>query len=296
MSSLSDFLPDGVMSARLAPARARSLNSHAFRHQLQRVLPGVYALPDAASAPEGRLRAISAYGDDIVVTRRAAAALTWWDDLDLPDTWELACPRPITPGYGLEVEQRRIPRHLTTRLGGAALTVPELTVLDLIPELDDAVVYEALRRRAVSIGALERALRATPKRRGNRRRREVLESCRDAPWSFLEKEGHALLRLANVSGWVSNYPVSVHGVTYYVDAAFRRERVAVEFDGLEYHSSEDSFHNDRERDTDLASIGWLPLRFTSKTIGRIAEILPGILAERRRLLDPTNPGPGAGPP
>lgn len=284
MDRLFEFLPDGVMSARLAPQRARSLNSRAFRNQLERVLPGVYALPDAATTAEGRLRAIRAYGDDIVVTRHAAAALTWWDDLALPETWELACPRAISPGYGLTVEQRLIPPTLTTRVAGAPVTTPELTVLDLIPELDDVVVYEALRRRSVSIRALERALRLTPKRRGNKRRREILEACAKQPWSFLEKEGHELLRAHNITGWVANYRVSVQGVTYYVDAAFAAERVAVEFDGFRFHSSVASFHADRDRDADLASAGWLPLHFTDKTIHRLGEILPGILAERRALL------------
>ncbi|WP_040282995.1 hypothetical protein [Tessaracoccus massiliensis] len=284
MSGLADFLPDGVMSSRLAPERARSLNSYAFRGQLARVLPGVYALPDAASSPNGKLRAIGAYGPDLVVTKHAAAALTWWEDLDLPETWQLACPRPIDPGYGLEVEQRLIPVELTTRLAGAALTVPELTVLDLIPEFDDQVVYQALRRKKVTIASLERALRLTPKRRGNRRRREILKACAKQPWSFLEKEGHQILRAHGITGWLSNHRVSVNGIVYYIDAAFQREKVAVEFDGFAFHSSEDSFHGDRDRDTDLASVGWLPAHFTQKTIGRLGDVLPRILAERRALL------------
>ncbi|MBB1509499.1 hypothetical protein [Tessaracoccus sp. MC1756] len=284
MSGLTEFLPDGVMSARLAPERARSLNAHAFRQRLERVLPGVYALPHVASSPEGRLRAVGAYGTDLVVTRHAAAALTWWEDLALPETWELACPRPISPGYGMAVEQRVIPVQLTTRLAGAAITVPELTVLDLIPDLDDAVVYEALRRKKVTIGTLQRALRLTPKRRGNKRRRDILKACEQQPWSFLEKEGHGILRGHDITGWVANYRISIQGVTYYLDAAFRREKVAVEFDGFAYHSSAESFHGDRDRDADLASIGWLPVHFTDKTIGRVGTLLPQILAERRALL------------
>lgn len=283
MGSLSDFLPDGVMSARLSPERARSLNSHAFRGQLDRVLPGVYALPDVASSPAGRLRAIGAYGPDLVVTKHAAAALTWWDDLEPPETWQLACPRPITPGYGMEVEQRLIPVELTTRLAGTAVTIPELTVLDLIPDLDDMVVYEAMRRKKVTIGSLERALRLTPKRRGNKRRREILKACAKQPWSFLEKEGHEILRKHGIAGWVANHRVSVNGIAYYIDAAFRREKVAVEFDGFAFHSSEESFHGDRDRDADLASIGWLPVHFTHKTLERISAVLPQILTDRRAL-------------
>lgn len=284
MDGLTEYLPDGVMSARLAPQRARALNAKAFRGQLDRVLPGVYADPDAASTPEGRLRAIGAYGHDLVVTRHAAAALTWWDDLDLPEVWDLACPRAIAPGYGLTVEQRIVPRHLTTRFSGAVLTAPELTVLDLIPDMDDAVVYEALRRRQTTVAALERALKATPKRRGNKRRREIVADCAAAPWSYLEKEAHSLLRTKSMQGWVANHRIMIGGKTYFIDVAYRREKVAVELDGFRFHFNEDSFYNDRERDAALASAGWLPLRFTDKSIDQMSRVLPAILTQRRRLL------------
>ncbi|MDO5676883.1 MAG: DUF559 domain-containing protein [Propionibacteriaceae bacterium] len=285
MSSLADYLPEGVMSARLAPETARSLNSRAFRGQVTRILPGVYGLPEVAASVEGRLKAIGLYGPDLVVTRKAAAALTWWDDLELPDVWELACPRDINPGYGVSVEQRLVAKHLTTKVLGASVTIPELSVLDLIPELDDDVVYEALRRRKVTIGALERALRDTPRRRGNARRKEILKACRAAPWSHLETRGHLSLRDIGLTDWIANYRVNVNGSVYYLDAAFKREKVAVEFDGFQFHGGRDSFHADRKRDVDLASIGWLPLRFTDQTLDSL-KALPRILAERRRLLNP----------
>ena len=86
-------LSDGVVTARLAPRKARALNSYAFRGQLERLLPGVYGRPGAGETTEGRLRAIKAYGDDMVVVGRSAAALTFWPEIEQAEShWRLPAP------------------------------------------------------------------------------------------------------------------------------------------------------------------------------------------------------------
>lgn len=275
---------DGVMAARSSRWKARALNSCAFRGQLDRVLPGVYARPGAADSIEGKLLAIRAYGDDIVITRHYAAALTWWPELECPAEWMLACPRLISPGFGLDVEQRLITPQLLTRHHGALITVPELTVLDLIPAMGEEPAFEALRRRAITVPRLQKALKLTPKRRGNNLRREVLTELVDAPWSHLEREAHRYLRRARITGWKANFPVSIGGNTYFVDAAFEREKLGIEFDGFEYHSSRDAFEHDRYKDLELAGAGWLMVRFTAETVGELGRTVPELLAARRRQL------------
>ena len=52
------------------------------------------------------------------------------------------------------------------------------------------------------------------------------------------------------------------GDCYYLDVAFKRERVAVEVDGWAYHSTSSAFENDRARQNALVVDGWLVLRFT----------------------------------
>lgn len=276
---------DAVVAARRDPGLARSLNSYAYRGQLERLLPGVYGKPGLTDTVEGQLAAARAYGDDLVLTRRSAAALTWWPELVQAAGMELACPRPISPGYGFSCEQRLIPWELLTRVDGMLCTTPELTVLDLMPDFGLHAVTEALRRGAVTPGKLERALALTPHRRGNQLRRKLVADVVAAPWSFLETEVHAMLRDAGIHGWVANRKVVVDGVTYFIDVAFDAEMVAIEMDGFETHGRWEAFHHDREKWVALATAGWQTLAYTAQTKDTLLDTLPKVLTQRRRLFN-----------
>ncbi|MHA6524694.1 hypothetical protein [Tessaracoccus sp. G1721] len=273
-------IADGVVTARLLPHKARALNARAFRGQLDRMLPGVYGSPGTAATTTGRLRAIKAYGDDLALVRRHAAAHTFWPEIEQKETLELACRRAINPGYGLEVEERLIPIELLTRRDGVLCTVPELTVLDLIPELGAEPIQQALRRNACTLKQMRRALALTPRRRGNKLRRDLLDQSSDSPWSALELSAHAALRDAGITGWRSNLPVFASGHKFYVDAGFREQKIALEFDGYAYHSSPESFHADRARDLTLMKAGWLVAHFTEKSLPSLVETTLGLLALR----------------
>ena len=67
-----------------------------------------------------------------------------------------------------------------------------------------------------------------------------------------------LLREAGIKGWRTNYPIGV----YKVDVAFPKQKVAIETDGWAFHSSQEDFQNDRERQNKIALLGWQVLRFT----------------------------------
>ena len=56
--------------------------------------------------------------------------------------------------------------------------------------------------------------------------------------------------------------------TVEVDLAFPAERVVVELDGWAFHRDRSHFANDRNRDVELASLGWVVLRFTHHDIER----------------------------
>lgn len=273
---------DGVMSARSSPWQARSLNSYVHRGKLERVLPGVYAQPGRGETVDGKLQALRAYGDDLVITRHRAASLTWWPELECPDEWLIACPRLIAPGYGFQVEQRLIPPELLTRHHGVLMTAPELTALDLLPDLGAEAAYTVLRSGAATVKQLQRAMALTPKRRGNAVRREILKSLVDAPWSHLEKDAHRRMRDAGLVGWLSNYCVATPSRRYFIDAAFVKEKLGVEFDGFAFHSSRDAFERDRAKDRDLAQLGWQMVHFTTETIADVVHTVRSLLAIRRR--------------
>jgi len=67
-----------------------------------------------------------------------------------------------------------------------------------------------------------------------------------------------LLKSAGITGWKANYPVA----GYKVDFAFVGPKVAIEVDGLAFHSDADDFHGDRVRQNAIALAGWQVLRFT----------------------------------
>ncbi|MHA6525321.1 endonuclease domain-containing protein [Tessaracoccus sp. G1721] len=269
-----------VINASTRPELARTLNALRCRGELTAVLPAIFALPDKASEFETRVAAAAASTRPYIAVGRTAARATWWPELE-GDVVSLAHQGVLDDRSGFEFHERYIPPALVNSAGPLPLTSPALTVLDLIPELGPDVVDEALRRRVVTLGHLQAALAMTPRRRGNRTRREVLLDSRDAPWSALERLAHRTLREARIPGWVTNFHVDLGPTVIYLDIAWPQLKVAVEIDGFEFHGSKESFHADRKRDAALTAAGWLVLRFSSETIVAMPDAVQAILRDRR---------------
>jgi very-short-patch-repair endonuclease len=70
-----------------------------------------------------------------------------------------------------------------------------------------------------------------------------------------------------------------------VDAYFEAERLIVELDGWDYHSSRDSFERERNRDADELALGLATVRITTERLRRDpageAARLHKILRQRR---------------
>ena len=121
----------------------------------------------------------------------------------------------------------------------------------------------ALRKRVASLASMDEALRLTCHRRGHTDRRRLLLDSRDEPWSAAERLAQRIYRRAGIAGWATNVKTVVPDVgTYYLDFAFKRERVASEIDGRLHHTDVDLFESDRLRQNALLLHGWLVLRFT----------------------------------
>ncbi len=146
---------------------------------------------------------------------------------------------------------------------GIRVTSQARTLLDCAPAMHDKAlaraVNEARRRTQLRLAdladvdrALSRAIQAHagwhPSRSSpavQRARAGRTTSPRSAPISGYPRPVMA----AKVAGWE-------------VDALFPRERVIVELDGWEFHSSRQSFEDDRERDACTLAAGHVTLRLT----------------------------------
>lgn len=231
--------------------------------RLRRLLPGVYVDAGRADDLATRLTGVSRWDPDAVICRRAAAALTYWPDIRLGTTIEVASKTRHASQPGFAFTERRVPPELVQVRGEIRLTVPSLTAVELATfEFTDPIDV-ALRTRAVSLDSLREAIDLTPHRRGHTDRRRVLLDSRDEPWSAAERLAQRLYRRARITGWVTNLKTVIPGAgTFFLDIAFRKERLVSEIDGRLHETDVDVFETDRTRQNALVLNGWLVLRFT----------------------------------
>ena len=230
--------------------------------RLATVLPGVYATPELARTWQTRARALALHHRDAVLIGAAAARVSFWPTAPLIHV-EAAIRGALKPQPGFSFCRRRIPAELIAVRGGLRYTVPALTAIDLATfECSDAIDI-ALRVRAATLAGMYEALRMTPHRAGNLEKLKLLIDSRNEPWSAAERLSHRLLRAAHITGWETNLPVYIDGQVYYLDIAFKRQKLAIEIDGRRHETDEDLFESDRWRQNALVvADGWRVLRFT----------------------------------
>ncbi len=245
------------------PQHRRNLYRLVERGVLTAILPGVLAPAGSADRADVRIQALARWDDDVVLTRWAAARMTFWPDLEVPMI-SGALPRHRVVPRGFEVVEETIPPQLVRTVRGVQVTAPALTALDLALTDRGAAIEQVLRTGLVSISLLDEVLEAMPRRRNNALRRRWLSRSRGRPWSAAERILHGLLRAARIDGWLGNCAVRAGGTRYVVDIVFLNLRVVIEVDGYEFHRAErqEQFHRDRRKWTDLATAGWIVLHFT----------------------------------
>lgn len=225
------------------------------------VLPGVYAAPELAGLPLTQMRAVCVANPDAVLIGAAAARVSYWPGAPMSRV-EVATPTKHASTAQVSFCRRRIAPELVMTRAPLRCTVPALTAIDVATLEDANAIDVALRSRRASLEQMYAALHATPHRKGNRDRLQVLLDSRDEPWSEAERRAHRLLRGAGVTGWRTNHPVALDGALYYLDIAFRRQRLAVEIDGRLHELDRELFESDRWRQNALVRNGWRVLRFT----------------------------------
>lgn len=245
---------------RRTPQNAGLVRS-AVRHGLvSKVLPGVHVPSGQLDDIVTRCLALALYDPRVIVTGRAAAALTWRAE------WPVHSITGAGPhGFefpGFRVTEETIPPELVVTRGPLRILCTSANVVQLIPECGGQVIDDALRLRATTLRRLRWAFDLLPpKWPGNTERAWLLADSRDSPWSEAERHGQRALRQAGVTGWVTNHRVSWETGTAFLDFGMPALMLAFKIDGHASHSSAPQVIHDRDRDTQLAALGWQVVRF-----------------------------------
>lgn len=258
--------------------------------RLHRIQPRVYAPGSRVLRREGEcLAAVRSAGAGSALSHGTAAWL--WGLRPPSRRIDLSSPRRLAPRRGVALHRRRLPDDELTEVDGIPVTGLARTLLDLAAAQGTAALERLLReaefRRlddSLSLAELVARHRGQPgtaiaaaalgRRRVVRRTRSELEV---RFLEFLDQRGIPLPS--------TNALVRVDGRSYEVDCLWRRERVAVELDGVRAHGTERAFEADRERDLSLQAAGWAIGRVTWRQLhgapDRLERGIRGLLGRRR---------------
>ena len=262
----------GVLSraqCRAAGLTPRQVDGLLRRGALLRMGSGVLRLAGAPSSEDTR------HWHAVLATRGvliAGSAAYLWQMLDHPPAQvqvAVGSQRRVNDPAGVRVRRLDIPDSeltsrfrlpTTTRARAAIDHVADCPLYEAVPFAD-----RALAQGWFTITDLQRRL-ARPAR-GNGRLRQVARTLMVGAEAESERRLHRLLRAHDIAGWVANYPVLLAGrLIARIDIAFPALRLAIEVDGLAYHSDRLRFQRDRTRQNDLVNLGWTVLRFTWQDI------------------------------
>ena len=261
----------------IAVVGRRQLDRLVAAGQLERIRPRVYAVAGAPRTYEQAvLAAVLAAGEFAWASHRTAARLY---SLRVPspvaiDVLTLPNHRMRLDGVDQHRNQSLDTRHLA-RAGAVPATSVAKTLIDCTPWLPGRkltqAVDDARRRKLVTYEQVERAHAEVDKGPRTGRHlvlplRPVVADRHDAGGSDRELDVRGILRAAGVPLPVQQHPVFVAGKWRHLDHAYPEPLIYLEFDGFAEHGLiRETFDDDRERDPELALLGWLGIRYTSNT-------------------------------
>jgi very-short-patch-repair endonuclease len=263
---LDDYLrrQDGVIT--LAQARQAGLSRHAVNRRVRagtwrRCSQGVFFADDRPFTDAARVRAaVWGYGPDAAASGLAAA---WWQGLTkfAPAVVEVTVPRVSHHPHrdGIRMRRRDLARADVIERNALRVTELALTVVQAaVRTRGGAMLMDSALQRHTEMRALWRAHLRNKGRHGSPAARRLLQAASDGARSEAERLLVKLLRTAGITGWKANYRVG----GYRVDVGFPKQKVAIEADGWAFHTDPEVFVKDRNRQNEIALLGWKVLRFT----------------------------------
>lgn len=226
----------------------------------QRLHHGVYLVSPLELPFARKMAAVLACGPSALLSRDSAAA-TWGmipvraNAIDISVT---VIGRTAAPQPGIRVASTmRMDASERTCFEGIPITTPARSLLDYAVVASDRGLEQAIaageRKGLVGAGELAALVRRSKGRRGVRALRRVLAAHADPAFIRSEAEERFLSLIREAKLPDPRVNVNVHG--YEVDFYWPEQRLIVEVDGYEFHSSRSSFEKDRGRATHFAARG-----------------------------------------
>lgn len=255
----------------------------------QRLQAGVYLIALGPPTWEQALHAAClAAGPDAAISHRAAAQL-WELEGTSGRLVELTVPyrtRAVVHDALVHRSRRLAPEDVTERRG-IPVTSVERTLVDLGrfagPVVIEIAVESALRRGLTSLDrVIEHGIERNQGRPGAARLRRIVAV--RAPGRVAGSPAEvAFLRFVRKHGLpepVRQYPIRLRdGSVAVVDFAWPEARVAVEWDGFEFHTGRRAFAADLERQNALLDVDWQVRRYTGDMLKRRGEQVAATLAQ-----------------
>ncbi len=248
----------------------KALEVAVHNRDVRRVLRGVYVRACAPDTVESRVAAARLVtSEHSVICDRTAA---WIHGIDV-FAWHETEVLPAIESYvlrhhassrrdGVAGGSRDLLEGDVMEVGGVRVTTPARTAVDLACKLsarDGLAALEAFMREfGITHMDLRRLLVRYFRRRGVRQARPLVamadprsESSGES-WTRYEILTHGL-PAPEPQHWIE-----VDGIpTFRLDLAYPRHRIAVEYDGQEFHSSDSDREHDRRRRAWLRQHGWI---------------------------------------
>lgn len=229
------------------------------RQAVERIWQGVYCLGEPTD--ELRLRGLDlTSGTPVAVCLATAAAIHGFDTEQPPKLHVLNPPgHQLRPVDGLVVHRRD--GAPLVMVGDRPVTAPAWTAVEVARGLRRPralATLDAALRSGCSRAEMWRAAIQQKGRRGIVAVRELLPLADARAESPMESEA----RLAMIDGGLPmpelQYEiVDGNGELRRLDFAWPEHRVAVEYDGVDWHSDPDAVRNDRRRRLALHDVGWI---------------------------------------
>lgn len=260
------------------------------------MLPGVYVASSRTKDFGTRARASLKWAGPGVVLGGPSAAFAHGLVPVPPVRQTLCAPRNFrlrAPDW-IRVVQPTIVGEPVTAMGMRCVPVPDALLQvwsHLGPKSATGVILDAVRTRRVTAAELAQRAVLYPRIPHRRALGRILDPLQGGIDSYLEHlAATRVFNTVDFSGFRRQVRTPASGRVHILDMFDPETRVAVELDGRRFHNDDESRRRDLARDTELAAIGILTVRFTFEDIvhrptwcrSRVRKVM----AERRRTYAP----------